>query len=147
MRQMCYVAAHLVDADSREIVAGGTSLDSLSSSPSDDKVTDTYYGVIDEKWDVTVSYKNGFDQVLKMSDVLARIGWFYGLHVDRASEVIYMKRVFTHVQRTVESIDCVDRLIGYMDIASRRYILDHNSSHVFGRQERKIRLKGVQKRM
>lgn len=147
-RQKCYIAAHFVDTDSRGIDAGGISpdsSDSLSSSPSDDMVTDTYYGVIDEIWDVKVSYKNGSDQVLEVSDVLARVDWFYGLHIDRASEVIYMKRQSANVQRTVESINCVDRLIGYMDIASRRYILDHNSSHIFGGQERKIQLKGVHK--
>lgn len=145
VRQKCFVAAHFARPDKRKSKSSDSSSESESTSLCEEEITDVYYGLIVEIWAVKATYRNGSELDVDVSEVLARVDWIYGLNVDRELDVVYSNQPCTDICRTVESLGCVDRLIGYMDVGSNRYFLDHNAQRIFEDADGTPSLQGVKK--
>lgn len=112
----------------------------------------TYYGCVDELWDVTFQYNVvSSSSVHRTSITLARVLWDYGLRRDEYAEAVYsnisarrnaLAPVTPHA--SVEHISSLDRQISCMQSGVRRYYFDQKS-HVL-RQcvgDRDVRIGGI----
>lgn len=137
-RQKCCI----VGVFGAEGVETGQSAGSVSE---DDCSVEAFFGYIDEIWEVEASYKGTYDTSLVDTQMLLRVDWEYGIIKDEGMEVLYKEGHSTQGHlRTVESVKCVDRLLGFMDVGLRRYFLDQSSAILFS-ETGEQNLKGVRK--
>lgn len=73
---------------------------------------------------------------VEASYILCRVDWQYGLLVDEEFGVVYRKgHNSADVVRSVEKIDCIDRVMGFMDVGVRRYFLDQCAHRLSNTEE------------
>lgn len=93
-------------------------------------VSDVYYGTIEFLLQVQVQFSipcGGFRKPSESTYNLVQIRWAYGLKRDKVSRVVYkaLSNVnSTNVIDTVEDVQCIQRVIGYMDHNRKRCFLD-----------------------
>lgn len=106
--------------------------DSMKSDNTDCGQHNEFYGTVKEIWEVQFSFRVSQERSRCVHRVyLASFDWQYGLHDDEETDLVHTN-LCTHPRRgsimdkvrTVESIWCIDRLIGFLDASGRRFYLD-----------------------
>ena len=125
-RQKFWIAAHF-----REDHSIGFELD-RNTKFSDLPDMEVYYGRVSALWDVRALVTNtegGNTEETRF--VLTIIDWQYGISIDRQTGMMFVRNgngprrgSVRHVERTIEEIGCVDRLIGIFEFRDRKYFMD-----------------------
>lgn len=91
----------------------------------------TFYGYVNEIWEVQYSYMDAAKASHEETTFLVRADWAYELEIDEEFQLVYSGNKGNKKMRkpkicfrSVEHVICIKRLIAFLDIRDRRYYID-----------------------